>query len=147
MSQLPCQTECRPPRSGSVQGIHRISRRTKSHLAANARSVEVALVCRAGSSRETPSTESTEIRNSVSRQDAEPQRKSSCCLSLRLRGLARNIPVEDHGQRILENALRASGRKGFLAQYAVHGTGRAAKPHQIWLRTLSPGSPASREFE
>ena len=51
------------------------------------------------SSRQTPLPGFTEIRNTVSRQDAEPQRGSF--LSLRLRGLARNITVEDHRRRIL----------------------------------------------
>src|ERR1035438_1550867 len=50
----------------------------------------------ADSSRDTPSTETTEKRNSVSRQDAESQRGSFCCLPLRLRGLASNNTVEDH---------------------------------------------------
>ena len=61
-------------------------------------------------SRQTPVTEPTEIRNSVSRQDAESQRGAFCCLSLRLRDLARNIMSKTIDSGHWGNALQSNGR-------------------------------------
>jgi hypothetical protein len=70
------------------------------------------------------------IRSTVSRQDAESQRGPFCCLSLRLRGLARNNPVEDHRPRILGSVFVS--KRGFLLGNAAHVT-RSKK---------APGKPA-----